>query len=472
MEYIFGELDLNKGKFNNMSDTLQQYSTARYEIILMGDIWDYDTDKPLDGLALIELYEKLGNNFNNKINGVHSLCILDKKNNILRISQDFMGGATYLYYTVYDNVFIFSSSLIKLLERRGAERKYNKAKEWFFLYNGFLLGKDTMLQDIFKLTPNTCLTIVAGKIMVQTNMLQLEELSEKEGTEQLQQLLDRSIRKHVEHGFEDNKISMALSAGYDSNYILHYVTSQFPHKISAFCVGGSHGVNEINNVINILQYYDNVQLNEVIVSHDFLRAMPDIVERLEGAVYERGIFLQYALAKNINSNKISHLLCGECADQVFNQNFYEESSKDTYLYGYRDNPYEMGSYLVLKKNGILLNSFGIRGLYPFLDYHVMAAGKALGRLNSYDKQFYRLKCQKVLPEKVMAYINKQGGSTSLEALFASQQEQYQFINNRKKDEIYSPDFRISQKYSENESILEYFMCIYYLEWFKKLFIGS
>ena len=73
---------------------------------------------------------------------------------------------------------------------------------------------------------------------------------------------------------------------------------------------------------------------------------------------------------------------------------------------------------ILKKNGIMLNSFGRQGLYVFINKETAALSKALGKLNV-GKGFYKEELKKIFPEAIRSGIakGKIGGSTDILYLF-------------------------------------------------------
>ena len=61
-----------------------------------------------------------------------------------------------------------------------------------------------------------------------------------------------------------------------------------------------------------------------LTDKDTLSTLPDLVWRLEGAVYEVGNFLQYELNRTLAENGVKRIFCGECADQVLHEDYLQK----------------------------------------------------------------------------------------------------------------------------------------------------
>ena len=70
---------------------------------------------------------------------------------------------------------------------------------------------------------------------------------------------------------------------------------------------------------------------------------------------------------------------------------------------------------ILKKNGLMLRSFGVQGVYPFLSRELKELGEALGRLNA-GKRFYKQAVAETLGLDRTRHLVKIGGQTDIEYL--------------------------------------------------------
>ncbi len=368
---------------------------------------------------LTDMFLKYGTQLTECLNGNYLLLFHDEEKGNVMILQDRMTSPINLYYTVKDNIVYYASSLKVLLASCDIRRELNEDAVEEFLVNGYLYGEATLLQNIFKLKPMHALRIDANGVNQIEVSYPKENLRPGDALDHWHDVLVEAVERRCQ---DLNEISLPISSGYDSNFIL-YVANQLNKPVHAFSVGGEFGKNEVPLVKENMKDYPKVQLHTALTTAETLQNLPDIVWRLEGAVYESGVFLQYELAKMVQQAGKRCLLCGECADQIMNLHFKDaerrkKQASDTY-YPFDEYPYIFGSQLILKKNGILFNSFGIETRYPFYDEKFVAIATALALIDGKDKRCHVANCKQVLPPQVLANISKIGGSTEFHSLFRS-----------------------------------------------------
>ncbi len=311
-------------------------------------------------------------------------------NNQLVLSSQFFGTAYPIYLIVDREKLYISDSLISLKEVTGKKFHLNTDMLPCFFYNGFLPGKHTLIQGVYKLPPQRRLIVESGECRMEPSEFTFSNSRNK--GESLNVVYDNALRKALLHTLPNSgTFNIALSSGFDSNMLLYLVKCMHPiDKVNCFSVGATIGTDETAIAASIAQAYNNVSFFSTLVSPDTMKAFDDIVFRLQGCVYERGIFLQYELAKMLYDHNCKHIICGECADQVFHVDSYKPLNKEQFLYGYMETPFEMASYVVLKKSAVMLKSFGITGIYPYLDIDVVDVGAMTRKENGTDKAFHRL----------------------------------------------------------------------------------
>lgn len=389
-----------------------------------------------------------------------------------RITRSALGGNQDVYYLERaDKSYVFTS--LKLLPRIGFQCRFTGDEKLIaeFIYNGFIRTRDTLVRDVFKLLPNEYLEIAAGKVRtlvsprIQPAPRGDSELSLARMYEVEKSIFDRYIDFALE---KDSRVNIALSGGFDSNLLLHFLAER-RIPVRAFCVGGVRGLDETEMAALLCEHNGNAVFCKGEVSREMRGEMRRIAEILEGSLYERGIFLQYVLLKLLRENNVHYILLGECADQVFNRNFYCEKAP-AFLTNYVDNPYELGTMVVLKKSVLMLGALGVAGLYPFADVRMQELGAAVMDENGTSKEKQKRMCLACFDDFTRGLVEKNPGSTALKALFQDDSEEADFIKLvQETNEFYNPGFRISHKYGPEESELDYYLCLEYLKAFKQVF---
>lgn len=403
--------------------------------------------------------------------GPFLMMLYDKKDKTIFVAQHLFGTPVPVYFAQNNEAIFISTTLKKCKEYVRRRAKLNEAMLPHYFYNGFLPFQHTLIQGIYKLPPKKNLLIRDGKatlmdMKIDFLAVDLDHISEEEVFSRYQDTLRRSVDYSLQ-AYGETVCAMALSSGYDSNCILYNARQlQKDREISCYSVGGVTGIDETVNAEYIAGQYEKVSFRKTAVTPETLTHLDEIVERLEGNVYERGIFLQYELSRLLKEDGRNSIICGECADQIFHQHTYADREKVPFVYRYGEDPFEMAYYVVLKKSSFMLRSFGLEGYYPFLEKEMLQLGYETRFLNQKTKKFYKSCCKKLFSPKIIEKIEKTGGSTSLEALFEGD---FDCLKAAEKSRFFDEEYRLTQKYGIKESIRDYYLSLCYLESFEKQF---
>lgn len=409
----------------------------------------YSISKKNDVEIIEELYRCIDLELIHELDGVFTLFIWNGNEQKGYIFQDRFASNLPLYYIGTENQLVMSTSLKQILKLVQVERKLDVSAVLDFLATGFTVPNETtFIEGVKKLTLSRYLEINAnnGTIKNRTYMLQMEKVSRKYAEENLMCSLDKQISS-LYNQLAHKELACTLSGGFDSNLILHHL-AKLSENVTAITIAGKKR-DEIPQAREIAQDYTNVKHIYSRVEANKLQLLPDIIWKTEGYLCEDGLFLQLQLAEML-TNVGKHCFLGECADQVLNQyrlSFHPLlmarellrylkrrimikecpiSFKETNFIKYLRKPslkieYDILLDTILKKSGIMLNNYGIQGIYPFLNKHTYAISKQLGSLND-KKEFYKKRVGEILGERKMSIIRDEGGSTDIEYLFQGQDE--------------------------------------------------
>ena len=443
MNHITGHFSLLTGVLCDTSGCAFSFENERVLIRLLGHLGGMD--KTSMGPMLSDLYASYNIEMTSHLSGVYLLMLYDKVKHSLQFFHGLSTYSQFLYYTVNNDNLYYSTSLKYLLANSRILRKLDDDGLRELLSNGYVTGSKTIVQNVFKLEPFKSLLAENAVIKQIPTNYTVKSIDEDEAKEMWNPALERAI---IQSAAGEEEINVTLSSGFDSNYILHVFSHKVNVPINAFSVGGRSGRNELPLVEKIVSNYDNVYLHKAYTDSNFLQYLPDIAWRLEGAVYEIGIFLQYALSLLLNKEKKTSLICGECADQVMNKWYLDNvrlegrgisalhSINGLYNLTNKQYPYLYGNNLVLKKNGILANSFDIDVRYPYLDDDFISVANALGVQNGTKKKYHKYNCNQILNPDVLSNLSKIGGSTDVHSMFGSASEMGNFISRVKKTNFY------------------------------------
>lgn len=322
-----------------------------------------------------------------------------------------------LYYTKIGDKVYYSTSLKKLLKSSGIKRYMDLIAAKGFLKNGIVLGNQTLVEGVKKLDAGEIIILKNGKIKskhIRYSITSSKKCSDLIGT------LRQSVNRYANN---IENVYMPLSGGYDSNLILDTLEKS-NHTIDAFTVGGEIGKNEIQSVKNNIKTYKNITHHTCLANQTLFTKLAEIVWRLDGYVYERGVFLQYLLADLVSKNNGKTFICGECSDEHQHLLYKKEAKrvlhKKTFspleTVNWMLQPYSQGNFIVMKKSSLMLNSFGIKSCYPFATKKFTDVAATFGKENLDGKQLYIKLLKKELPKDLYDGLIHAGGATSIEAI--------------------------------------------------------
>ena len=447
-------------------ETKQECSAAevgRFYVDYIGNVVDgfEDKIKKIRNLAFSYDYGEL-------FHGPFLLLIYDKIRKTAVITMHTYGSPVPVYYLNWNDRVYVSTSLEGIKKETGIPFVLNENKVSSFLMNGCITGESTLLKSVFKLPQGRRLLVGKFGVRLINNRDYYGSQLNKYGgiDERYEGLAEYVIKNNLPKINPNEKYTIALSGGFDSNYVLHFLKKLYPNKaICATSVGGIHGRDETVVANEIASLYENVKLETTLVTPETFSHIDEIVERLEGNVFEIGVFLQYELAKHLSKNGHTHLICGECADQVFNKQSYIKSRKKYEKLSYEKTPLQMASYVVLKKSAYMLNSFGIKGYYPFLDREMLAFGYSTREQNGCSKELHKAECKRLLMPEIAGKLSKQGGTTQMSALF---EDDFNCLKEAEKSKFYDRRYVPSEFGAcENEKV--YYALLKYLESFENIF---
>ncbi len=475
-------LKINLKDINNIetSNVIKLNQKGNVCIAFLGNIYNDKLDRvSID--EIYDLYKKFGTNIKKYLDGIYTLLILDYTKWKMYIFQDDFGSNQNVYYYISNNVITISNQLKQIILDNKDNWNLDKKSVAQFLRKGYISNKDTFIEQIKKIPGGKYL-----KINFETKKIKLNRYiykRQKDTKKITEELYDKTF-KNVCLSSVHKDISITISSGYDTNYILYTLNKNTDKKINTFSIGGKIGRNEIPDAKNICDKYNNVSFHSKLVDGSSLKKYPEIVWILEGAIYESGIFLQYELAKLIKKYNCQNVILGECADQVLNYELYHPifALYKKILYDLRKLPnkilnhinykpykdvYEMAAYKVIKKNGIIMNYFGITPEYPYLRQPFIDVAKGVAQKGDDKKKYHRKVIDNILPEDITKILRKIGGATELKTLFVNDIKLDNLKDIAKKSEFYQ-----DKKFDDQFYEIDYFMKIIYIELFKKLFIQN
>lgn len=456
---MYGSYNYRKKTLNITNEEYSCRETARF-------VFCYDGRESASAAELFD-GEELSADWAKAFIGPFLLIAYEKKTGKLLITQHAFGSGRELYLLNAPDRLLFASSLREMRQIAGFEFQLNTDVIPKYVCHTFLTGYSTFINGISKLPAFVTLLFDGGRLS--ESFVELPEPVESAPTGKLQAEYYTTVALSLYEETKDieGPIAQALSSGYDSNCMLFMLDKLWPERRKeTYSIGGVRGVDETKVAEEIAKTYPNTEFASAYVSQSTHDAFDEIVFRLEGSVAQIGIFLQYELARLLDSHSVKTVLVGECADQVFNIRTYKPiKCEDMFLY-IRRNPRECAAYFILKKNRLMLSSFGIEARYPFLSQSMLELGAKTCELNKHKKRYHIEQCMRMLPSEISERIGKQGGATDPSTLFANDERIYDRIIKMK---YYSPKHCLASAGGLEESLMQYYVSLKSVESFEKQF---
>jgi len=218
-----------------------------YSLIFNGEIYNYkelkgdlvskghsfqtqgDTEVLLAGLI------EDGVNFLKKVNGFFAFGFYQESENKLIIGRDRF-GIKPLYYHRSQNEVIFGSSLGTVMPYL-SNPEIDRESLSLYLGLSYVPFPKTMLRNVFKLAPGTCLHVqgdsVKEEIFYKLESGNRRDISAEEAKSAIREKLTESVRKRM---VSDVPLGTFLSGGVDSS-IITQIAAQFDKSIPAFSIG-------------------------------------------------------------------------------------------------------------------------------------------------------------------------------------------------------------------------------------------
>lgn len=470
----------NCDKIEKLKNNCRKLKKENLELFLLGNTYKKDYER-YELEDIYNLYKVYGERLYRYLDGVYSLIIIDYKIKKAFVFQDYFGSNQNIYYYKNKKNIYLTNELKQIILQYEQEWKINNKATKQFLKKGFVIGKDTLAKNINKIPSKQYLKIDFKNMSIQLKKYHYKKCRDK-------RIIDKEIYNDIFKSIclssVPTEAMTTISSGYDTNYLLYTLRKNTNKHISTFCIGGMIGRNEVPDAKKICKNYENVTFNYKMVNDISLYKYPEIVFALEGAMYESGIFLQYELARLLKENNVHEIMLGECADQVLNYELYHKRNLIINKIKYNmkkvgkkilksidykpyKNPYEMASYKILKKNGILMNYMGIKTQYPYLRQEFIKVAKKVVKKGDKNKEYHKKVINETLPSNVTEILKKIGGATELKTLF---------VGNIKLDDLKrisrDSEFYSDKKFDDQYYEIDYYMKIIYIELFKKIFLKN
>lgn len=402
----------------------------------------------------VEVVEKLYSlkklEFISELYGIFLIFIFDRDIQRGYLTQSELGFNLPIYYVNRKDEFLLSTSLKEILKHTQIKRELNMSAVYNLLYHRTIIpNESTLIKNVNKLLPRLYFEINFNTNSIQKNTIPIIKKKKIPFKTAKKNLLN-SIRINIKNLSEqllEKDITLTLTAGFDTNIILYFLKKLTKHSIKAITIDGGGKTSEVSIVMDILNHYSINKYEISKIEESIVNSLPDIVWRVEGYLFDEGLFLRYILSKTIKKNNSTTVFIGSSADQLmftslikirkllrffrsiyyllFRKAWEQENIRKSFKKFINNDMRNMHNYNLsvdcnMKLHEILLNSFGIKGMYPFVNNNTADLCKALGLANR-NKKIYKAavteKLKSIFTPELLEKIKKSGSVIDIKHIF-------------------------------------------------------
>tara|TARA_B100000242_G_scaffold294387_1_gene277037 strand:- start:6281 stop:8215 length:1935 start_codon:yes stop_codon:yes gene_type:complete len=293
-----------------------------------------DTETLISSIQYFGIKESL-----EKINGMFAFACWDKDEKKLFLARDRFGEKP-LYYSLFNNLFIFGSELKSFYVHPEWEPKIENEVLCSFLRFGYIPAPNSIFKKVYKVQPGTFLEFDYEKMTIinEKSYWNIQEIAEKEKnniknisfyerTRKLEKKLCESINLRMD---SDVPIGAFLSGGIDSSTIVALMQKQSSKPINTFTIGfNKSDFNEAKNAKKISSYLGTNHNELYLSSKDALKVIPEIPNIWDEPFADSSQIPTLILSRFAKKD-ITVAISGDGGDEVF-------GGYDRYGQGYKIN---------------------------------------------------------------------------------------------------------------------------------------
>lgn len=237
-----------------------------------------------DGAVLPHLYEELGSEFLNRLNGIFAIALWDRRARRLLIARDKF-GIKPLYWARRNGCFVFASELRSLLAAGGIDRTVDTHAIDEFLTFRFVPSPHTLFRAVRKLQPATYLVVTSGEHTIcryWRGRMTAHRRDRRELVHEYAEALERAVQRQL---MSDRPLGIMLSGGVDSA-VITAIAARHSTRVRTFTLGFREGAdtNEIELARETARLFGAEHDSVLISEAEYLRDLPGLMGALEEPV--------------------------------------------------------------------------------------------------------------------------------------------------------------------------------------------
>lgn len=296
-------------------------------VVLNGEIYNYrELRKELeerhsfktnsDTEVLVHLYEELGENCLEKLNGMFAFALWDAKKEELFVARD-RAGVKPLFYADIGGSLFFASELKALLAFNGMPRELDEQALANYLSFYYVSSPRSIFRHIRRLPQGHCIKVSGKKVEVRQYWhyrFRPKKMTEREAAARVEESLLNSVRRQL---VSDVPLGVFLSSGLDSTAIVAMM-SKLGVRPRTYTVGYEDGgtYNELEGARLVAKKYGTDHHDCLLGPRDVIGSLPDSVSRF-AEPHGDWTYLAMRHISAVSRKDITVALTGAGGDELF-----------------------------------------------------------------------------------------------------------------------------------------------------------
>ena len=254
---------------------IYNYQQIRHRLEGAGHTFRTQTDTE----TIVHLYEDLGLDCFEHLNGMFAMAIWDGRNDRLVLARDRMGKKP-LFYTVQNGRLVFASELKSLITLPGISKEIDPGSIDLYLTYQYIPHPHSIYKGIHKLPPGHFAVFENGSLRIEkywkvdwSNEIAIDQAT---ASSQLRTMLADAIRIRLR---SDVPLGAFLSGGIDSSLVVAIAQQQLDTPIQTFSIGFSEADFDET-------HYAKMVADHVGTKHQRFEVTPDALGILDRLVHQ------------------------------------------------------------------------------------------------------------------------------------------------------------------------------------------
>lgn len=271
-----------------------------------------------DTEVIVHLYEDMGAECVDELNGMFAFAVWDKKSRRLTLCRDRF-GIKPLYYMNIGGKLIFASEVKSILQHPSTRREIDLLALSQYLTHEYVPSPNSIFKNINKLPAGHALSYQNGEASLYAYWdLHFSEqkhanIDETECVAEFGRIFEESVKRHL---ISEVPVGVFLSGGIDSSTIVSFVRRVASNGIKTFFIGFNEGsFDESEYSAAMAKSFNTEHHSTIFNARRMLNILPEVVSMLDEPFGDASVFPTYYLSK-FARKEITVALGGDGGDEL------------------------------------------------------------------------------------------------------------------------------------------------------------